>query len=176
VGISMPIANTVEATIVVNFEDKFTDPAFKAFEQFRTHAESVFRAVCFSGVAAFEKLKAAQQEALKFTSGPGKPDVSFLGDMLNVLGSVASIVSLLGVSWQLVLERMRSLGSFIIGPFMKALRPLLQALSNLRLALPAIIAGFTLLTPVLASAALSFAGVAGRCRFFVCHLEGVSGD
>jgi len=41
----MPIANTVEANIVVNFEDRLTGPSQKAFEQFRKHTESTFRAV-----------------------------------------------------------------------------------------------------------------------------------
>jgi len=41
----MPIANTVEATIVVNFEDRFTGPACKAFENFRKCAEAALKAM-----------------------------------------------------------------------------------------------------------------------------------
>ena len=39
----MPIANTVEANIVVNFEDRFSGPACKAFENFRKCAEAALR-------------------------------------------------------------------------------------------------------------------------------------
>jgi len=66
----MPIANTVEANIVVNFDDRLTGPAQKAFEQFRRNAESVFSAVSASGVAAFEKIRSAQESALNVNSGP----------------------------------------------------------------------------------------------------------
>jgi len=66
----MPIANTVEANIVVNFEDRLTGPSQKAFEQFRRNAESAFRAVSASGQAAFARIKSAQQSALNFDSGP----------------------------------------------------------------------------------------------------------
>jgi len=156
----MPIANTVEATIVVNFEDKFTGPAFKAFEQFRKHAESVFRAVCFSGVTAFEKLRAAQQEALKFNSGPAEQSFKFWETLKDFLGGVLASLNLLGLNWQLVVERITNSFLFLRDHFLKALRPLLQALSNLRLALPAIIAGFTLLAPVLAPAAIIFLKIA----------------
>lgn len=41
----MPIANTVEANIVVNFEDRLSGPSQKAFAQFRRQAESTFRAL-----------------------------------------------------------------------------------------------------------------------------------
>jgi hypothetical protein len=41
----MPIANTVEANIVVNFEDRFSGPACKAFEKFRKCAEAALKAV-----------------------------------------------------------------------------------------------------------------------------------
>ncbi len=41
----MPIANKVEANIVVNFEDRLSGPSQKAFEQFRRQAESTFRAL-----------------------------------------------------------------------------------------------------------------------------------
>jgi hypothetical protein len=41
----MPIANTVEANIVVNFEDRFSGPACKAFEQFRKCAEAALKAL-----------------------------------------------------------------------------------------------------------------------------------
>lgn len=41
----MPISNTVEANIVVNFEDRFSVPACKAFEQFRKCAEAVLKAL-----------------------------------------------------------------------------------------------------------------------------------
>lgn len=60
----MPIANTVEATIVANFEDRLTGPSQKAFEQFKRNAESAFRAVSASGQAAFARIKTAQQAAL----------------------------------------------------------------------------------------------------------------
>ena len=66
----MAIANTVEANIVVNFEDRLTGPSQKAFEQFRRHAESVFRAVSTSGASAFERIRSAQQAALAVNSGP----------------------------------------------------------------------------------------------------------
>lgn len=66
----MPIANTVEATIIANFEDRLTGPSQKAFQQFKINAESAFRAVSQSGVAAFAKIKSAQQSALDFDSGP----------------------------------------------------------------------------------------------------------
>ena len=48
----MAIQSTVGATITINFEDRFTGPAGKAFEQFRKHAETTFRAV--SAVGEFE--------------------------------------------------------------------------------------------------------------------------
>jgi len=71
----MPIANTVEATIVANFEDRLTGPSQKAFEQFKKNAASAFSAVSLSGQAAFAQIKAAQQSALNFepvpTQGPG---------------------------------------------------------------------------------------------------------
>ena len=41
----MPIANTVEANIVVNFEDRFSGPACKAFENFRKCAEAAMKAL-----------------------------------------------------------------------------------------------------------------------------------
>jgi len=66
----MPIANTVEATIVANFEDRLTGPSQKAFAQFKRNAESAFRAVSQSGVQAFARIKSAQQSALNFDSGP----------------------------------------------------------------------------------------------------------
>ncbi len=65
----MPIANTVEANIVANFDDRLTGPSQKAFQQFKKNAESVFRAVSASGVSAFGKIKAAQQSALTVNSG-----------------------------------------------------------------------------------------------------------
>jgi len=68
----MPIANTVEATIVANFEDRLTGPSQKAFDQFRRNAESAFRAVSVSGQAAFARIKSAQQSALNFDSGPSR--------------------------------------------------------------------------------------------------------
>ena len=43
----MPIANTVEATIIVKFEDKFTGPSQKAFEQFRKCAEAALLALIY---------------------------------------------------------------------------------------------------------------------------------
>ena len=71
----MPIANTVSATIVANFEDRLTGPSQKAFEQFKRNAESAFRAVSLSGQAAFASIKSAQQSALNFdpvpSQGPG---------------------------------------------------------------------------------------------------------
>ena len=66
----MPIANTVEATIVANFEDRLTGPAQKAFQQFKRNAESAFRAVSQSGIQAFARIKSAQQSTLNFDSGP----------------------------------------------------------------------------------------------------------
>ena len=66
----MPIANTVSATIVANFEDRLTGPSQKAFEQFKRNAGSAFRAISQSGVAAFARIKSAQQSALNFDSGP----------------------------------------------------------------------------------------------------------
>jgi len=156
----MPIANTVEATIVVNFEDRFTGPSQKAFEQFRKHAESIFRAVCFSEVAAFEKLKAAQQEVLKFNSGPAEQSLKFWETLKEFLGGVLASLNLLGLNWQLVVERISNSFSFLRDHFLKALRPLLQALKNLRLALPLITAGFLALVPLLAPAAIAFAKVA----------------
>ena len=68
----MPIANTVEATIVANFEDRLTGPSQKAFEQFRRNAESAFRAVSASGQAAFARIKSAQQSALNFDPVPSQ--------------------------------------------------------------------------------------------------------
>ncbi len=68
----MPIANTVEATIVANFEDRLTEPSQKAFAQFKRNAEAAFRAVSLSGVQAFAQIKSAQQSALTFDSGPGQ--------------------------------------------------------------------------------------------------------
>ena len=68
----MPIANTVEATIVANFEDRLTGPSQKAFEQFRRNAESAFRAVSASGQAAFARIKSAQQSALNFDPVPSR--------------------------------------------------------------------------------------------------------
>jgi hypothetical protein len=68
----MPIANTVEATIVANFEDRLTGPSKKAFEQFKRNAESAFRAVSQSGQAAFARIKTAQQSALSIDSGPSR--------------------------------------------------------------------------------------------------------
>lgn len=47
----MPIANTAEASIVVNFEDRLTGPSQKAFEQFRKHAELTFKAVSSARLA-----------------------------------------------------------------------------------------------------------------------------
>lgn len=41
----MPIANTVEANIVVNFEDRFSGPACKAFAEFRKCAEAALKAL-----------------------------------------------------------------------------------------------------------------------------------
>jgi len=66
----MPIANTVEANIVVNFDDRLTGPSQKAFEQFRRQAVSVFNAVSASGVSAFNRIRAAQQAALEITASP----------------------------------------------------------------------------------------------------------
>ena len=68
----MPIANTVEATIVANFEDRLTGPSQKAFQQFKRNAESAFRAVSQSGVQAFNRIRLAQQSTLNFNSGPGQ--------------------------------------------------------------------------------------------------------
>ncbi len=65
----MPIANTVEANIIVNFDDRLAGPAQKAFQQFKRNAESVFRAVAASGVSAFGKIKSAQESALNINSG-----------------------------------------------------------------------------------------------------------
>ncbi|VAX28183.1 hypothetical protein MNBD_NITROSPINAE05-803 [hydrothermal vent metagenome] len=62
----MPIANTVEAVIVANFEDRLTGPSQKAFAQFKRNAQSAFSAVAQSGVAAFARIKSAQQSALAF--------------------------------------------------------------------------------------------------------------
>ncbi len=73
----MPIANTVEATVVANFEDRLTGPSRKAFEQFKRNAEAAFRAVSVSGQAAFARIQSAQQSALNFDNGfsqnPGGP-------------------------------------------------------------------------------------------------------
>jgi hypothetical protein len=41
----MPIANTVEANIVVNFEDRFSGPACKAFNRFKKCAEAALKAL-----------------------------------------------------------------------------------------------------------------------------------
>ncbi|GJL78800.1 MAG: hypothetical protein NPINA01_17890 [Nitrospinaceae bacterium] len=68
----MPVANTVEANIIVNFDDRLTGPSQKAFEKFKRHAQSVFRAVSASGVSAFQKIKSAQQSALKVNSAPSR--------------------------------------------------------------------------------------------------------
>jgi hypothetical protein len=152
----MPIANTVEATIVFNFEDRFTGPSQKAFEQYRRYAESVFRSVCASGVAAFEKLKAAQREALIFGRGAGTPDISLWEKMLGIFGSVASIVGLAGISVKLFKENINSLFSIFRSSFSKVFRPLLQVLSRLPLVLPLIAAGFAALVPILAPAAILF--------------------
>jgi hypothetical protein len=65
----MPIANTAEAVIVANFEDRLTGPSQKAFEQFKRNAQSAFNAVSQSGVAAFSRIKSAQQSALAFGTG-----------------------------------------------------------------------------------------------------------
>lgn len=80
----MPIANTVEATIVANFEDRLTGPSQKAFEQFKRNAESAFRSVSQSGVAAFARIKSAQQSALDFDVGPGPGGLTPIND--NPLG------------------------------------------------------------------------------------------
>lgn len=82
----MPIANTVEATIVANFEDRLTGPSQKAFEQFKRNAESAFRAVSQSGQAAFGRIKTAQQSALNFDRGPGQGFGGFTPTSSNPLG------------------------------------------------------------------------------------------
>jgi hypothetical protein len=82
----MPIANTVEATIVANFEDRLTGPSQKAFELFKKNAESAFRAVAQSGQAAFARIKTAQQSALNFDSGPGLSFGGFSPTQDNPLG------------------------------------------------------------------------------------------
>jgi hypothetical protein len=68
----MPIANTVEAVIVANFEDRLTGPSQKAFEQFKRNAQSAFSAVSQAGVSAFARIKSAQQSALAFDPGQGQ--------------------------------------------------------------------------------------------------------
>ena len=82
----MPIANTVEATIVANFEDRLTGPSQKAFEQFRRNAESAFKAVSASGQAAFARIKSAQQSALNFAPGPSRGPEGLIPINDNPLG------------------------------------------------------------------------------------------
>jgi len=53
----MPIANTVEATIIVNFEDRFSGPACKAFENFRKCAEAALKALDPALTALFIRIE-----------------------------------------------------------------------------------------------------------------------
>jgi len=53
----MPIANTVEANIVVNFEDRFSGPACKAFEKFRKCAEAALQALNPALTALFIRIE-----------------------------------------------------------------------------------------------------------------------
>ncbi len=82
----MPIANTVEATIVANFEDRLTGPSQKAFEQFKRNAESAFRAVSQSGQAAFSRIQAAQQSAMNFNGGSSQGSGRIIPTRDNPLG------------------------------------------------------------------------------------------
>jgi len=60
----MAIASTVGATVTVEFADDLTEPARKAFERFRKHAETTFKAVAATGVAEFSKIRQSQEDAL----------------------------------------------------------------------------------------------------------------
>jgi hypothetical protein len=82
----MPIANTVEANIVANFEDRLTGPSQKAFEQFKRQAESVFRSVSATGISAFEQIKLAQQSALNVNSNASSRTGGFAPASGNPLG------------------------------------------------------------------------------------------
>ena len=53
----MPIANTVEANIVVNFEDRFSGPACKAIEKFRKCAEAALLALNPAFTALFNRIE-----------------------------------------------------------------------------------------------------------------------